>query len=324
MFTFKSSQYLRSPLVALALTTLAPLALTACGGGGGSGDSTTRVLTGCEATTVQWQDASQSLTCSANLGTGIPDEVRSVLDNTLSDTDRVTGSANYVCSGSQWTVQNADSVVCEEKAGGIEQMTLSLQAADGSRFYEYVSDAYSEIGRAWNGDASLDGFFSPIAAGDSAIALGSGITQHPSQGDWSNFAQVEFDARNYTGTGTYEAPITSIAGDLNQYVLGEQTVNNAPYSSTYPPAGISNGFVKLEDNQVVGIYVTAAIEITMQNPSFGEMKYDGTLTVNDGGTFSLLIGDINTAESAVDEFTNGEYSRLWHWDYTGTVVLPTP
>lgn len=313
---------LKQPLWVLLLPLMTGL-LSACGSGSGSTES--EFTTGCDTEAVQWETSQEEIdagiepgVCFGSTGVGRGGEIRPTLDLDAG-VDQYTGRALYQCVEGSWQLDLSATTKCSPFAS----TPLSLEANDGSRYYEYISDSFTEIGRPWNGVDGLDGYFSPISAGNSAGTVGAGIIQHPFGGQWAELGTIKYNDTGYTGEGYFEAPIIDILAELNTYVLGEQMITNTAYTTFFPPEQIVGGIVILQDDEVIGIEFDAVIELSISWNS-STIDYSGHLILDEDGTFDLKIGEPSTTNQAVIDFSSGVYTRLFHWDYTGTVVLPAP
>lgn len=180
------------------------------------------------------------------------------------------------------------------QAASAATFNLSLSAADGSRWYEYYSGVYAELGKAFPNQPDSDGFFligtdTPIGTGAEVFANGS------------NFLNV--------GTLTYDATTGAITGltlDFDNYVADNDAISNTGYATTV--SGVT-GTVSLYNGAVTGINLASNIKFTYDT-FFGDKDFNGNFAIN-GGSFALNVDQAQTL------FAPGDY-RL-KWDVAGTV-----
>jgi hypothetical protein len=249
-----------------------------------------------------------------------PDDNLLVEDSFIGD-DQYTGKADYVCNSGKWELDER-SRLAECDLTPYEQVGVSLAASMDGKWFDYFSDSFTEIGRPWNGNQNLDGFFSPISAGASALAVGGGQDQFPGEGSWGNVAQVLYDDSVYDGIGYFEAPIYEIRGfNLDSYVRGDVSVIGESYVTSVPDNGVV-GVVMFQDGVIVGFDFQVDVEVMWRNVSIiggNDLIYTGEFVVRPDGTFDLEIGEVSN--NAICNSTPG-FTRCARWDFSGTVVLP--
>lgn len=298
--------------------------LASCGGG--SGDSE-RVLTdACAASPhVEWTVG--SATCSGSLEQGRPG--RELL---VTDSRGTRGRSYFTCRAGTWA-PHVDTATCQVPAGGERQVAVSVQADAGGRVYEYISDAFLELGRSFNGIPGLNGFFL-VSALPAYTPVGSGENAFFHGANWSNFATVTFDVSGYSGVGDYDAEIVSVEVDLYEYVgktlRSNGTFENVlayghPYETAIPghdratanplplTPGSFTGRVRLRDDEVIGIEFDVPIEVLFRQAptaSGQNVFYLGNFAVRADGGMSLNIDETQV----VPIFGAARY----RWDFSGT------
>ncbi|MEF7613150.1 PEP-CTERM sorting domain-containing protein [Aquincola sp. MAHUQ-54] len=184
---------------------------------------------------------------------------------------------------------------------------LTLNAADGSRWYEHYSGVYAELGAQWgvitneNSDdygRMADGFYLV----GSGAKVGSGAVV------------FEGNVFNNIGTLTYNETTGAITGltlDVDNFIA----YDNAVLSGNGYTTTLSNvsGTVSLVNGQVSGISLTSGITFTYGTFA-GPAAYDGTFSITDGA-FSLAVDD--TVASPFGTFR-------YQWDVTGNVANLAP
>ncbi|MCG8317570.1 MAG: hypothetical protein MI976_30500 [Pseudomonadales bacterium] len=328
----------------IGLSCLFVALLSACGGSG-SGSSKTEFTTGCASGQLSWR--ANGGECVGTIAAGRPGAIQTARDE-LRAGDGYLGQADYTCNNGTWEVLSLEvdsTTQCEfvdERS-----MILSLAADGDGRWYDYVSDSFTEIGREWEGSQIIDGFFSPISAGDSAVTIGSGENHYPSEGDWQKLTQIYFYTEDYDGVGEYEAPITRMSSDLDCYVNGRVSILDQRYETNhivpnardlcleedqFPEACVDPlpepvGYVLLLNNEIVGVEFTAATQAIWRGTFYGDISIEGVYSINRDGEFSIDIGEVTTPEAVALDIAGGDFSSASRWSYTGTVsnffeVLP--
>lgn len=292
--------------------------LASCGGG--SGDSQRELTTGCAASPrVEWTVGSN--TCSGALQQGRPGQGLLV-----TDARGTTGTANFTCQAGTW-VRQQDTAVCEAAVG--RQLAVSVQADAGGRVYEYMSDAFLELGRSFNGNPAQNGFFL-ISALPVYTGVGSGENAFLHGANWSNFATVTFDDSDYSGVGDYDAPIVKVDIDLYEYV-GKAWRNPGydnvlaygnPYETAVPghdratgsrlplTPGSFTGRVRLRNDVVIGIELDVPIEVLFRQILGQDIFYLGSFVVRADGGMSLNIDETQVVPVIGP--------ARFRWDFSGT------
>ncbi len=190
--------------------------------------------------------------------------------------------------------------------------TLDLQAANGSRWYEYFSGAYAELGK--NRTAGGDGFWgipdgAPVGDGTSDVFRFDGI--------WSSLGTLTYTDAGLTNTGVESAPITAFTANFASYIADNDSITNGPYLTTINSAA---GTVSLIDGVVSSIQLNVSLTFTYDGSGFGlgNLDYGGTFVI-DGNSFSL------DADGSYPTFPGLEDAR-YVWDVNGIVtnVVPEP
>jgi len=179
---------------------------------------------------------------------------------------------------------------------------LDLVADGDSRWYEYVSDAYAELGRSFNGNSVMDGFFK--ISNNGASTLGGGADVFPHEANFANIGTLSF--ANGTGVGVETLAITGLTMNFSPFVADNDTVTNSGYTTA-----LSNvaGTVTVFNGAVAAIDLTSNITFTYQHNMLGALPYDGTFTMNNGGF------DLDVDESITTAFGGVRYA----WDVHGSV-----
>ncbi|MFT7723818.1 MAG: PEP-CTERM sorting domain-containing protein [Roseateles sp.] len=186
---------------------------------------------------------------------------------------------------------------------------LSLNAADGSRWYEYFSDAYAELGSQHPGANPATGFspdgFYLISTG---APVGTGAVVFPHANNFADLATLSYDDATGAITG-----LSFNAGGFSKFIADDDSVANVGYSTSV--ANVS-GSVSLVGGQVSGITLNSNVTFTFDT-MFGAAPYTGSFTIN-GSQFALDVDDSNMLPF-------GEFR--YRWDVTGSVqnlAAPVP
>jgi hypothetical protein len=190
-----------------------------------------------------------------------------------------------------------------------QTFSLSLQIDDGSRWYDYFSDAFGEVGKQFNGSASLNGFYQ-ISALPAYTQIGGGFAVFPSGGAFANVGSIGYDASSYGGSGLGTAPITSITADFAPFAGFDATVfgEGVNYSTAFANAV---GTVSLFNGAVTGVDLEADVTFTYDITGFGNFPFAGKMTIDDD-EFMLAAGS-----GSVGEFA-------FQWDLKGSVQNLSP
>lgn len=204
---------------------------------------------------------------------------------------------------------------------------LNLSLADGSRFYNYFSDVYAEVGSDWGViDNELSEFYEQEADGYWSISnpgakLGSG---------WVTFPMTVFTA----GSVSYDDVTGAISGltlEFGPYIADGSLEMSATGRYSTVVSGIS-GTVNLVDGQVAGISLDADIgfSFTSKLPSSTGTTawvYNGSFSI-DGDEFALNVDDRHvTLGSAPVPAIYRNLEVRYAWDVTGSVqglTAPVP
>jgi len=185
---------------------------------------------------------------------------------------------------------------------------LTLDAANGSRWYEYFSDVYAELGSNWGviTNPSSDNF-GRMADGNYLIStgakIGSGAVVFEQGATFANVGTLSYDA----GTGA----ITGLTLDFDNFIAYDDSVLSANgYTTT-----VSNpsGTVSLHNGAVTGIALNSGITFTFST-ALGPAPYVGTFSMS-GGDFALAVD--GTVPSPLGNFR-------YVWDVNGTVANLAP
>lgn len=184
---------------------------------------------------------------------------------------------------------------------------LTLTADDGSRWYNYYSDVYAELGSDWGvieNEASAefgeqaDGFY--LIGSD--VKVGSGAIVFPNLNNFLNVGSITYDE----STGA----ITGLSANFSPYIAdndGEvfSFTGGNPYVTSF---GSVSGTVSLAGGAVSGISLSAPVTFTYYT-SLGALAFNGTFAI-DGDTFALNVDGTNATPFGAVRYA---------WDVTGGV-----
>lgn len=199
-----------------------------------------------------------------------------------------------------------------------DSYTFDLWAADGSRWYEYFSNAYAELGTAWNGSGTKDGFYYIHDQGGAVVPgspVGGGADVFPYDNDFSDFGVVSWSGT--TGVGLETAAITGLSNlQFKKYIADNDSLTDA-LGYTYSIDGFS-GTVTLFNGAVTGIELASDVTFTYDTSAFGMgvMAYSGTFNISNG-QFALYV------DGSYPTFPGMEDAR-YVWDVHGTVANLAP
>lgn len=191
---------------------------------------------------------------------------------------------------------------------------LSLNADDGSRWYNYFSDVYAELGSDWGvieNEASAE--FGEMADGfyliGSGTKVGSGAIVFPNLNNFLSVGSITYNETTGAITGL-SANFSAYIADNDGEVYGFTGGN--PYVTSF---GSVTGNVSLTGGAVSGVSLSAPITFTYFT-GLGALAFNGTFAI-DGDIFSLNVDGTNpTPFGAV----------RYQWDVTGSVqnLAPVP
>jgi len=195
-------------------------------------------------------------------------------------------------------------------AGYAASFSVSVLADDSSRWYDYFSNAYAEIGEGFNGNPALDGSFligpDPGIPGSKAgDQIGSGFDYFPNEGIFTDVFTVHYDEVTGAITG-----LTDLK--FNEYILSNISIAGA-HTYAISVANIS-GTVQRTGGVVSGLDLSTDITFTYDLKGafgFNLVPFTGSLNVGQDGSFALLIDQMQ-----------GPMRQAW--DITGTVTSPAP
>ena len=249
----------------------------------------------CAAQVLNWSVGGNS--CSAPVSSTPSGGSATASDGTLP----TIGSATFACSNGAWGSASAAS--CTNPPQGPQTFTLNLQADNGGRWYDYYSDTFGEVGKAWNGSATLDGFFL-ISKLPDYVTVGNGYDVFPRGGNWSGVGRIGYNLDGYTGVGSFSTPITSVNLDLAPFVAENASVLNRSYSTAISAV---NGQVTLRDGVVTGITLDSTVTFSWLGTPLGDIVVPGSFTIGNG-RFTLQAG------------LNGQIGQPQAgWGFTGAV-----
>ncbi|WP_018410076.1 PEP-CTERM sorting domain-containing protein [Methyloversatilis thermotolerans] len=189
---------------------------------------------------------------------------------------------------------------------------LSLSADEGSRFYDYFSDVYGELGKDWgiieNEDSEDYGLMADgsFLIGTSEV-VGSGAIYFPNLGNFLNVGTITYDDATGVITGVsmpdnaFSRYIADNDGHAANTFGAYRTIESTSFS----------GSVTLAGGAVTGIDLVLPISFR-----YGSYSYDGSFVI-DGDSFELFVDDSNQV---------GPYTFRYAWDVTGSVqnLAPVP
>lgn len=202
---------------------------------------------------------------------------------------------------------------------------LSLTADAGSRWFEYYSDAYYELGK-YRGDSSsvpgADGAWqiSEYFGNGVDVSFGSGDVAFATA-DFANIGVIDYDETGLTGAGSESAAITGLNIDFFQYVAYSSATGTGTdvlgvgYSTT---VNTVTGTMDFLNGSVSGINLAADVTLTYPTASVlgVDTEHAGTFTI-DGADFSLLAG--------VSTYDPAQVGQLvWGWNVTGVTASEVP
>ena len=190
---------------------------------------------------------------------------------------------------------------------------LNLSAANGSRWYDYFSDAYGEVGKIGPGGAPNDAFF--LISNDDPI--GGGLVLFKDGGALGDLGQVSYSSG--TGSGIESQPITALNIEFGTAIADGAALLGSYTTSVQSVAGT----VDLFNGQVTGLNLLAAITFTYSTAGLGgsdDLPYAGTFAISGGG-FGLDVDATNTVDSPF-----GQLELRYRWDVDGAVngLAPIP
>lgn len=193
------------------------------------------------------------------------------------------------------------------QAASAATFNLSLRADDGSRWYEYGSDAYAELGTEHPNGGDGFYFIGLTDPADAGKPLGTGVEVFPNANNFLNIGSVTYD--NVSGN------VTGLTLDFDNYIADDDAVVNTGYTTTL--SGVSGSVVRAgAGGAVSAINLTSNITFTYVT-GFGNFAYTGTLAFN-GTTFVLDVDDTLTTPLGESRY---------RWDVTGGIqglAAPVP
>lgn len=191
---------------------------------------------------------------------------------------------------------------------------LSLTADDGSRWYNYFSDVYAELGSDWGvieNEESAE--FGEVADGfyliGSGTKVGTGAIVFPNLNNFLNVGSITYNETTGAITGL-SANFSAYIADNDGEVYGFTGGN--PYVTSF---GSVTGNVSLTGGAVSGVSLSAPITFTYFT-GLGPLAFNGTFAI-DGDTFSLNVDGTNPTPFGAVRYA---------WDVTGSVqnLAPVP
>lgn len=176
--------------------------------------------------------------------------------------------------------------------------SLSLTADADSRFYEYFSNAYAELGKPHNGSQVADGWFDITTD-----AKYGAVDVFPYEAAFTNIGTLSYS--DVSGVGIEMAAITGLTMNFSKFVADNDAVCNCGYTTSFSTV---SGTVSLYNGAITGIELASGIRFTYVTGA-GTGHYDGSFSISDGA-FVLAVDD-----SAVLAGRTFRYA----WDVTGSV-----
>lgn len=184
--------------------------------------------------------------------------------------------------------------------------SLSLTADNGSRWYDYQSGVYTQLGSSHNGTAN-DGYY--LITNNAAV--GGGIDSFAHDNDFSNIGTLTYDDTTLAITGltlNFSPYVMNGTGAAIPTVISQVgAITNKAYSTA-----LSNvtGSVTLVNGQVSTIDLESTITFSWRNASGSvTLPYTGTFAI-DGDTFALNVDSTNRVSV---------YDLRYVWDVDGSV-----
>lgn len=189
---------------------------------------------------------------------------------------------------------------------------LSLTADQGSRWYEYFSDAFAELGtqRSEGGD----GFWliSEWEANGSYVPVGDGSPRvFPTNGIFTDVGMLTYTDAGLSGSGTEVANVTGLTMNFNPFIADNDSIVDASgYTTTINSV---SGTVTLENGVLTAINLTADIMFSYDGSNFGlgTFDYNGLFVISNE-SFELFVDGTHVV---IPGLTPARYV----WDVTGAV-----
>ena len=286
------------------LSAMLLFALFGCNSESGS-YSSTAIGGYCEPQTFSWTDkeTGTAQNCSVQLDKQPEGKFLTVQSTSANG----IGKASLTCIKNAWQVDKQD---CIDLPNGHKGFTFDLSINDGSRYYEYFSDTFAEVGKGWNDSTKEEGFFlireyfyrnkyETVGGGYDMFPLN---TRVPEKRLWANFLNVVYDAKNLTGFGEEQAPIAYLVGEINPFIPGEGSVLAKPYTTTIVVR--SGSTVTLVDGAISKMNLDAEVTLYWDTSQYGGMfglgeslSFSGDLKISEANEFTLKVGetDLNKA-----------------------------
>lgn len=176
--------------------------------------------------------------------------------------------------------------------------SLSLTADADSRWYEYFSNVYAELGKPYNGSQVADGFFDI-----NTDAKYGAADVFPFEAAFNNIGTLSY--ADVSGVGIETAAITGLTMNFSKFVADNDAVCNCGYTTSF---GAVSGTVSLYNGAVTGIALASDIRFTYVT-IYGTGHYDGSFSIADDA-FVLAVDDSATLLGSPARYV---------WDVTGSV-----
>ncbi len=207
----------------------------------------------------------------------------------------------------------AGALLCSAAAQGAD-FELSLTADQGSRWYEYFSDAFAELGtqRAEGGD----GFWliNQWEANGSYVPVGDGSPRvFPTNGIFTDVGTLSYADGGLTGSGTEVANVTGLTMNFNPFIADNDSIVDASgYTTTINSV---SGTVTLVNGALTAIDLTAEIVFTFDASIFGmgTLAYTGSFEISNE-LFVLFVD-----ETLPSPLPGALPDIRYVWDVTGAV-----
>lgn len=218
-------------------------------------------------------------------------------------------------------VPDVEVIVTEREVSVDSCVNLDMQADDGGRWYEYVSDGFYEIGQI-NFPFIISELpnYTPIPTSSGDVAFNQG-------GDWSGIGSLFVNTSGFTGVDNESLSIDTVDFRFEDYIAnrdganGGVAVSETPFIDSY---GEIDGSIIYNEGVLQSI--DATIDLSFDYDTFlGYYRHAGQLTLSSDNTFTLVAGlpyegggltEVNSKGGVLSGATDP-----YAWDFTGTYSL---
>lgn len=194
---------------------------------------------------------------------------------------------------------------------GVQAADVSLtgSADDTTRWYDYFSNAYAELGET---------NFIDITTPTETYGLSGGVYPNGASFD---IGTLSYDETGLTGVGSETASVTGYSADFAASIADNDNILGGSYTTAIASP---TGTIDFQDGEIVSIDFNAQVIFTYDysafNAALSALQYVGTFTVS-GDEFSLVADEPTPGAYTIDTF-----NFRHQWDATGTVdqVVPEP